>query len=170
MASRERLSSKTQDGAAGYAGSSEFSRLKTNAGCTMDELREFMGKIQGRSAEEMLGEVAKSGLVRATCLATAGWVVLLVVCTVVPYYTRDTKAAEASKPAAAAQAQQQEDATDKVVEEAAAAAAQAPAADPSLAGRKEAAKELGFTDDSKEAPADKNPLDKSLDNLLEGIE
>lgn len=60
-------------------------RLGADVAASGDELREFLQQFRGKSPQEVLGLVASSGLVRATCMAAAGCVVLVAVFTVLPY-------------------------------------------------------------------------------------
>jgi hypothetical protein len=60
-------------------------RLGADVVASGDELREFLQQFRGKSPQEVLGLVASSGLVRATCMAAAGCVVLVAVFTVLPY-------------------------------------------------------------------------------------
>lgn len=153
----------------------DFSRLKTDGNATVGELREFLGSLRGKSPQEMMGAIAKSDLVRSTCLAAGVCFGVLVVFTLVPWALASEepqpKAANAAAPAASAATPQP--------------AGNAPAASASTANTGTgagpagtqsgevdlgaAAKALGV-DQTKDAPPDKNPLDKNLDTLLDGID
>lgn len=63
----------------------EFRRLNENVPAVADELREFIGKMKGKSPQEVLGAVAQSGLLRATLVSAAGCVAVLVIFTIIPF-------------------------------------------------------------------------------------
>jgi hypothetical protein len=99
-----------QRGAAGPSHSNdkagEFARMRSGSAATMDELREFMGQMRGKSAQQIMGLVAESGLAQGILISTLGTVVLLVVFTVLPYAIYgppEDKAAARQQAAAAAQ-------------------------------------------------------------------
>ncbi len=151
----------------------ELRRLKSDGAATAAELREFVGQMRGRSSQEVLGMVAESGLARSVLLATFGFAVLLIVFSAIPYYFGD-RDAEASGPVAAEGADGAEDATQGGSPSAAQTATQ-PAAD--TAGPSsdtepngdEVIDALGIGE-TKTVDPDKNPLEDSLDNLLDNID
>ena len=149
----------------------EFSRLRNDGSATADELREFIGQLQGRSPQEVLGIVAKSGLIKGIILATIGFAVLMVVFTVIPYAMsqgsdsdKAVTVTQPAKPAADAKA----DDTAAANPNAAGEATPVAAATPTDSGSPDLKKRLGI-DETKIADPNSNPLDK-LDNLLDGID
>ena len=69
--------SENQPRAGGIA--RDLDRLKSDAGATAAEIREFLGQMRGRSPQEMIGLVAESGLTRSMFLATFLFVLSLAV-------------------------------------------------------------------------------------------
>lgn len=63
----------------------DLARLKADGRATAAELREFVHKLRGRPAGEVLGLVTATGLFRATLTATLGTIVLMAVFTAGPY-------------------------------------------------------------------------------------
>ena len=152
----------------------EFRRLKGDTAASAAELREFVGRLRGKSPAEVLGQVSESHLVSSIGLAALVCGVVLIVGTLIPYALQDgetVKVPEGSErgsgPTAAASAepggesstpaQQQtrktaNTATDNTAEENASQAAAA----------------LGI-DETKTADPQKNPLEDNLDNLLDSL-
>ena len=140
-------------------------RVLTDGSESLAELREFMGQLRGKSPQEVLGAVASSSLVRSTLVATAACLVLLVGLSVATYYWKLAFAERAAPTAASKSADQpaaapapaqrdQQPATPPAAAEQAAASG-----DPTL-------DKLGIGE-TKQADAEKNPLEDSLDNLLD---
>ncbi len=147
----------------------EFSRLRNDGSATADELREFIGQLRGRNPQEVLGIVAQSGLVKGMLLATIGFAVLMVAFTVIPYAmgkeSDADKAVTVTQPTAPAADTKPNDSTTADP----GAAAPATAATPTDSGSPSLKKQLGI-DETKVADPKSNPLDKKLDNLLDGID
>ncbi len=151
-------------------GFSDVKRVKQSGAASVAELREFLGKLKGRSPQEVMGIVAQSSLVKGITTATIGCVVLLLAFTVLPYLwyggpasagTPDTATASV---AVAAPATDTDTAPPEVTPE-----TNATADTPGEADLARAAKAMGI-DKTSEADPDKNPLDTKLDSLLDGIE
>jgi hypothetical protein len=157
----------------------DLQRLKTHGTASVAELREFLAQTRGRSPQEVLGMVAGSQLMRSIAVATVGAVVVLVVGTVGPWwwYGAPAGAKPAAKPAVAPQAAAPAPAAPaksapaeqlKPTGPAAPAAATADS-QPSPADAEKAVKVMGLGE-TKVADPNKNPLEKSLDNLLDKLE
>lgn len=155
----------------------EFRRLKESSAFTVDELREFLAKMRGKSPQEVLGLVASSDLLRATVQATIGCIVLLALMTVGPYYlysgakpakdvgqkpqpTAAQPAAAATPPAATAETEKKPDVGST---------ANAAATNPNQPNLEKAAKKMGM-DETKVTDPKKNPLENNLDKLLDKLE
>ena len=169
--SREHLS-ETRPQAGGVA--RDVKRLKSDGAATVAELREFLGQMQGKSPQEVLGMVAKSGLTRSIGLATLLFVVLLVALTVIPY-ALDRRVAGASAPAADKGAAAKQEAAGPRESK----PAEGPAGTPSAmrAGDSKVAQPKGDRaldalgiGETRVADPDKNPLEDKLDGLLDGVE
>ncbi len=175
------MDSKKQEQAAGIpAIGGEIRSLKQHGSATMAELSEFVASMRGKSAKEMLGALAESGLVRATIQATVGCIVLMAAFTVGPYYVWGGKA-EAKPTSPASSAKEKPDATAQTpapeATDDSAKNASASADTPAVAKTKDgepvtadqldkAAKKLGIGE-TKTADPKVNPLDKELDLLLD---
>lgn len=140
----------------------DVERLKTNSAATAEELREFVSGLKGRSPQEVLGIVSETGLFKGVAQATVGCVVLLAALTVIPWTLADepkeTETAEAAAPAAEQPAETGTEAAPATGTETAATSGEVnPAA---------AIKAMG-EDEVKPADAPTDPLDNTLNNLLE---
>jgi predicted lipid-binding transport protein (Tim44 family) len=167
-----------------------MSSLKENSTATVDELRQFLDSMRGKSAKEELGKLAESGLIKAVVQATVISVVAIAIFTVGPYFLQDKKGAAG---AAAAKSADGKTADAKSGDAPAAggqnanASAAAPAAtgatgaNPATAGAdgessaggpgsdiERAAKMMGVSD-TKAADPKSNPRERDLDNLLDKI-
>lgn len=141
---------------AGAAG--EVNGLRSNGSATTAELQEFLGRMRGRNPQEVLGLVAKSGLVQSTIVATFGIAILLAVCTAGPYFIFGPPVTKKPEEKPAPAAEEKPAATDTAATQEGETPAQSPA------------DVLGIGE-TKVAPADVNPLDQAdgLDNLLDGV-
>lgn len=143
-------------------------RLKSDAAATADELRQFIARMHGKSPQEVLGEIAESGLTRGMVISAIGAFVILVVFTVGPFLinklsTGTTPASAVVTRRTAAQAES----------ESAQAAAQTQSAEPQAvpeeADLEKATDAMGIGE-TKTADPGKNPLDNKLDSLLDGVD
>lgn len=140
----------------------DVERLKTNSAATAEELREFVSGLKGRSPQEVLGIVSETGLFKGVAQATIGCVVLLAALTVIPWTLAEdnpeTETAEAAAPADETPGETSPETAPVTGTETAAASGEVnPAA---------AIKAMG-EDEVKPADAPTDPLDSTLNNLLE---
>ncbi|MFP6612545.1 MAG: hypothetical protein VB835_09570 [Pirellulales bacterium] len=167
----ENQAEQTGGGDHGRGVARDFRRLKADGGATADELREFIRRMRGKSPQQMLGILAQSGLVKSILVSAAGFVVVLSALTVVPYLLKPDTAAAANSPSASKQ-EQNRSTSPQPAETQAANPASSPATNaqgtPQSPDAEAAAAALGI-DETKQAPPDKNPLEKDLDNLLDGV-
>jgi hypothetical protein len=170
-----------------------MSSLKNNSAATVDELREFLDGMRGKSAKEVLGKLAESGLIKAVIQATVISFLAIGAFTVGPYFLQGKKgnasAPTADKTAAAKSADAQTadskaSAGDTASGQAGGAAgastgtaaAGAEGASAANAGTgagpgsdiERAAKMMGVSD-TKTADPKANPRERDLDNLLDKI-
>jgi hypothetical protein len=136
---------------------------------------ELAQHLRSRSAEEVLGPVAKGTLPRDVSLATAGTLILMLVLSVVPYALRghaaDKPAVQAEDPATKVETPATKAAPPAAVP-GTPATAPAPAAVATTpdkpAGKNDAVLDkLGM--DTKKSDPKANPLDKSADDLLKDL-
>lgn len=80
----------------------DVKRLQTDGNASVEELREFLAELKGKSPQEMLGIVAESGLVKGMVTATIGMVAVLFVFTIGPWAYNEL-AGEPVQPQATAQ-------------------------------------------------------------------
>jgi cytoskeletal protein RodZ len=154
----------------------DLGQLKAHGTATVAELREFLAKMRGRGPQEVLGLVAGSQLLRSVAWATLGALVILVVGTLVPWWTagppsgpRSTPRASATPRApAAAEAKKGETVSTERLAPPAPALPATAEKKPSQADAEKAVKVMGLGE-TKVADPKSNPLEKSLDNLLDKI-
>lgn len=134
----------------------DLENVKQNGAASLEELKEFLGKLQGRSPQEVVGIVSTSMLVQSMAISTLGVLAILAIFTFGPYAVygppQEKKTAAVPPPAAAP---------------AAAPAETAKTDEPVLDDKTKALQKMGI-DETKTAKPDENPLDKKFDNLLDG--
>ena len=147
----------------------DVAQLKRGAAASIEELREFVANLKGRSPKEVLGIVASSALTKGIVQATVGSAILLVVLTVIPYAMGDGKRqeqivakvkadAEAAKASVAKQEAAEAEAAKKTED------AGTATGDSAQANQAKAANAMGI---DKVKNPDANPLDQQLNNLLD---
>ena len=145
----------------GIAG--DFERAREGTTATAEELREFMRNFRGKNPQEVLGLVAKSGLVQGVGISVVGTLIVMLTLTVIPYVWSQQAPKTGAKAAAAKP-------TEKPAAQAAAAtpAVASGAASPATGAAGNAQQTLDKLGESETKTADpgKNPLD-NLDNLLD---
>jgi hypothetical protein len=144
----------------------EIKTLHSNGSASLDELREFLGRLQGRSPQEMLGLVSSSRLVQSMTLSVVATAAFLAVFTLGPYFVFGPPVEKAKENPVA---------TATAAAVAASQAAEAPAAEGKKTPEGEnadptakAVKVLGL-DETKDADPKSNPLEKNLDKLLDDL-
>ena len=156
----------------------DLARLRSDGAASTAELREFLGRIRGRTPQEMLGAVAESRLTRSIFLATFLCLLLLAALTVLPYGLKH-RSADASASAAQENVAEEEaveegeparDVQAKGIEEPAQPAAP-PGVDAEQAAMdpERAVDALGIGE-TRVADPNENPVETKLDKLLDGIE
>ncbi|MFP6766320.1 MAG: hypothetical protein VB858_22000 [Planctomycetaceae bacterium] len=145
----------------GLAG--DVNQLKTNATATAEELREFVSGLKGRSPQEVLGIVSETGLFTGIVQATIGCVILVAALTVLPWaFAEDETETPAATAAADTTAEQDTtggaEAADATTSQTTSASGEV---DPAAA-----VKAMG-EDEVKPPDATTDPLDNTLNNLLE---
>ena len=127
------------------------------------ELREFLAQMRGKSPKEMLGAIASSNLAQSTLLATAAISAAIVLFTILPFGVKKIFGKSEATPKVAAPEQVEEGSAPLETPA-------EPTLDPDAAADKgSAASRLGIGE-TKDAPANVNPLESSTDDLLDGIE
>jgi len=150
-------------GSSGIVG--QMSRLKAHSGASAGELREFVRTLRGRNPQEVIGVLAQSNLIRATILAAAGTVVLLLVLTLLPAVFADKPKPADAKPAAVAAPTPSPAATDTKT---AAKDAAAPPDAPKAKDKADALDKLGIGE-TKTSDPKRNPLDNAGDDLFKDV-
>ena len=155
-----------------YSGNtySDIKNIQTHGAATVGEIREFLTQTRGKSTQEVLGLIAQSGLVKSTILSAMLIAGLIVFLTVVPFTWNLAMGNSKSrpKPAQANTASSTESPTSST------------ASDPPKIEPENVATDAGSTGDpaldamgigdAKPADPKKNPLEDSLDNLLDKID
>lgn len=155
----------------------EFRNLKTNGSATLQELRQFLEQMRGKSPREMLGALAESGLVRATIQATIGCIALMALFTAGPYFLKgrngapqaaaSTKTKSAETPSTAAPSDTNSEASTAATTTSSKSGAAPPLENPPPPVDIERAAKKQGVGDTKHADPKSNPLEKELDNLLD---
>jgi hypothetical protein len=148
---------------------SEIRNLRENSNATVAELKAFLRQLQGRSPQEMLGIVAGSQLIRAICISTAIVLAGGLLCTAIPFALGGDKKKE---PAAARQTAGPTAPEPALPAPAGTTPAPVNPADGTnnpLSATKPDLSNLGVTEE-KQAPPDRNPLENTRDNFLDGLE
>jgi len=152
----------------------DIERLRSDSAATVSEIREFLSQMHGRSPQEVIGVVAKSGLARSIILATFLFVLLLIACTIVPYLLNERDggtagaAAGQTDAAKAPAAKPDESKPDEQPAETVATTAK----DKSVSEEPDADRAIDAMGigETRSADPDKNPMEDKLDKLLDGIE
>lgn len=145
----------------------EARNLRVNGSASIEELKEFLGSLKGKSPQEVIGLVSSSMLIQSLSIATVATLIFFVIFTVGPYivYGPLKPTNLSGKPVEKKAASEQAASPSK----AAPATAAEEKAEPTESEK--AAKVLGI-DEVKNADPKKNPLDKgpNIDNLLDGLD
>ena len=139
---------------------SDLKKIRRNTAASSHEIREFLAQMRGKSPQEMLGMLASSSLVKCTLQSGIGWLVVIVVFTLGPWLWSmiNPPTPKVAQPPAA---------TAAVTPTAAAPAPAEPkAAEPTPPAK--VTEKLGIGE-TKEAPANQNPLEKASDDLLKDL-
>ena len=153
-------------------------KLKKNSTAAAGELKEFLGRIQGKSPREMMGVMASSSLVQGLVQATVAMAVLVLVLTVVPYaWGEFFSGGNAGAPVVESTETQPAESSGEGEE---AKPDETAAADPNIAvPPDEMPADIGSpakvidtlgVGETKEAPANVNPLEGAADDLLKGLD
>ena len=89
----------------------DLRNLKGNSSATVDELRDFMRQMRGKSPADMLGAIAQSTLVRSLIVSTVSIVALLFTLTAASYFftdEQDSKVPEKSVDQKVAESEEKE--------------------------------------------------------------
>ncbi|BCX49275.1 hypothetical protein HAHE_31830 [Haloferula helveola] len=135
----------------------DLRRLKQNSSATVAELKAFLAELKGKSPQEMLGIVASSQLFRAITTSTVVVFIGIIAFTAIPYAM-----GEKEEPVV-------EEETTTVEPKKEPAPAEPAPAEPAPPPAEADLSKLGV-DETKEAPADKNPLETDNDNFLDGLD
>jgi len=168
----EKLQQHLSSGSNSGEAHGELRRLREHGGASVDEIREFVGQMHGRSAQEVLGAVAQSGLASGIVLSTLAVAAVLVVLTVIPYALSppEKKETAEAKSDAAVSAEDSADEAGSAAQaagEAAPGADRASATDETTANAEKAVSKMGIGE-TKGTTAEDTP--DQLDSLLDGVE
>ncbi|MFP6604051.1 MAG: hypothetical protein VB862_16070 [Pirellulaceae bacterium] len=130
---------------------------RDNGKASLQELREFVGTLKGRRPQEVMGIVAGNSLVKGIEMSAIGFVVVLLVFTAIPFYLAGDEPAAKKSPASRASSKtSQQPATGKQ-------------AQTGTANSRDDVMDKTGIGETKTFDADENPLEKKLDNLLDGV-
>jgi len=138
--------------------------VRHNGVASLAELREFIGSLKGRKPQEVMGDVASNGLVHGILLSTVGFVVILLVFTVIPFFMADEEpVAQKEKDSTVTSTSEENPEEQETTQE---TDAQAPTAEGETGDA--VLDNLGIGE-TKEANPDENPLGDKFNDLLEGV-
>ena len=142
----------------------DVQNVRHNGVASLAELREFIGSLNGRKPQEVMGDVASNGLVQGILLSTVGFVVILLVFTVIPFFMAD------EEPVAQKEKDSTVTSTSEENPEEQEATQETDAQTPTAEGKTGDAvlDNLGIGE-TKEANPDENPLGDKFNDLLEGV-
>ena len=162
----------------------DIRKIRTNGAASAAELMDWLAKMKVKSPRDVLGAVANSNLFKSVVQATVLVLVLIAVFTVLPWMLGDKRSegvasgtGSGSIEAAGGDANTAGDRGESTSLDTGEGegAVVAPTTDPeqmpeiNLSGKEAVADKLGVGE-SKEAPANVNPLEASADDLLDGLE
>ena len=149
------------DGRSGSGIGRDLRSVRDNGKASLQELREFVGNLKGRGAREVVGIVSGNSLIKGVEMAALGFVVVLLIFTAIPFYMAGDESVAKKSPAASAKTTP---APEKSNQSETGKQGQAEATDSGT----EAVDNLGIGE-TKTFDTDENPLEKKLDNLLDGV-
>jgi hypothetical protein len=137
----------------------DLKKIRRNTAASSHEIREFLAQMRGKSPQEMLGMLASSNLVKCTVQAGIGWLIVIALFSLGPWIWSlvNPPTPKVLPPPAGATA-----ATTAPTVEA------KPVVSTPTAPPVNAAEKLGIGE-TKDAPANQNPLEKSSDDLLKDL-
>lgn len=138
--------------------------VRHNGVASLTELREFIGSLKGRKPQEVMGDVASNGLVQGVLLSTVGFVVILLVFTVIPFFMADEESVAQKEDSSTVTTASEE--TPQQQEETQETDQQTPA--PEEGTGDVVLDNLGIGE-TKDANPDENPLGDKFNDLLEGV-
>lgn len=141
----------------------DIDNLKKGTTATVEELREFVAGLKGRSPQEVLGIVASNGLTKGIIHATFGWALLLVSLTLLDYSLASDEDPQTDKQANA----QKQEADDAKAADNADSTKTAKVDDTQNSVEQNQAKAANAMGIDKVKDPDANPLDNQLNNLLD---
>lgn len=133
----------------------DLREMRSNSSATVNEIREFLRELKGKSPQEMLGVVASNNLFRSLGLSSVIVAGVILLFTAIPFFFGKEKAPEVKS----VQEQVTAPAKNEVTEPATAETPRTP--DPLSA--------LGVGEELT-APANKNPLESKGDDFLKDLE
>lgn len=143
----------------------DIQRLRQNTAAVAGELKEFLGRMKGRSAAERLGIIASSNLVRSTLAAMVVFAILIGALTAGPFFWKKMKKDDVAGPEVAATEPGEENPNGEPAEE--------PAEDPNVKTGQPGEVSLDPDEINNAlgtggtATPPKNPLESSGDDLLD---
>src|SRR5262249_12061608 len=144
-------------------------RATPNRPLSPAELRDYLDHLNERDPNQLMGAVTEGSLWPGVITATVGTAVLMLACTLVPYFwSHYVGHAQVTAPQAPAAAAPQAPAQSEAAPDAAPATAAAakPAAEPAKEKPAISKKVMGGVDEVKQSDPNVNPLDK-IDDLFD---
>ena len=139
----------------------EIRNVRVNGAASLQELREFVSTLKGRRPQEVMGVVAGSGLIQGILISIVGSLMVLFLATAIPYFMLDEEPVAKKPPAPAKASNDSRQKSGKTRQPESSASDTTQTGDPVLDS-------LGIGE-TRNASPDENPLEKKLDNLLDGV-
>ena len=137
--------------------------VRDNGKASLQELREFVGNLKGRGAREVIGIVSGNSLIKGVEMSAIGFVVVLLVFTAIPFFLAGDEPAAKKSPASAASSKTSQPPANTQQPDTGKQAQTVPAN-----SRDDVMDKTGIRE-TKPFDPDENPLEKKLDNLLDGV-
>jgi hypothetical protein len=155
----------SQGGTTSHGITGDLSRIKNDGAATVAEIKDFLAQMKGRSPQEMLGALAKSGLTAGIVVSILLFIAILVAGTLGPYLLWGP-GQQATAAAAPAEPGEEPAAEGQTAEGQPSETVGAPESEQS--DREKAVEVMGLGE-TKTADPDENPLEGELDDLLDRV-
>ena len=149
----------------------DLQHVRANSASTAKELRTFLSEMKGRSPKDMLGMVAQSNLFKSLISAAVLMAVLILALTIVPYALNQFGAGvDVAEEVAAAEAPESPAETSPPDSETAKTPEPAIPVEPTAPTTNQRLEDQLGIGESRDAPAEVNPLEGAADDLFKDFE
>ena len=164
------MSDETPDFKPMSSPANDIRKLRTNSAASANELKSWLDKMRGKSPQEVLGAVATSSLFQSFITAAVLMAVVIFGWTALAWgYNQFLSGKSDQEMASRDETAKTEDQKESTVPKNVENPDKAEMPDLDLTSKKKIADDLGIGE-TKESPANLNPLDDTNDDLLDGLE